>query len=66
MIEHELNQKKIREYFKEHKLPKPGVINYIGKWAHGECYAVTRGWIKLKRYCVYFIGDEIHDVKKRG
>lgn len=58
--------KKIMRYFKESKMPKPGVINYIGKWAFGECYAVTCGIIRLKRYCVYFdkVG-EIHSVRKR-
>lgn len=57
---------KIRQYFKEHDLPKPGCINHIGKWAHGERYAVTCGLVKLKKYCVYCIGDEIHSVRFRG
>jgi len=57
---------KIRQYFKQNDLPSPGCINYIGKWAHGECYAVTCGLVKLKKYCVYCIGDEIHSVRFRG
>ena len=57
---------KIRQYFKEHDLPSPGVINKIGLWSHGECYAVTCGWFRLKRYCVYCVGDEIHSVRLRG
>lgn len=59
-------RKKIMQYFKEHKMPKPVTINYIGRWAHGECYAVTCGLIRLKRYCVYF-GDDggINSVRKR-
>ena len=57
---------KIRKHFKENGLPKPGVINHIGKWAKGECYAVTCGIIKLKKYCVYCIDNEIHSVRKRG
>lgn len=58
-------EKKIREYFKEHGLPKPGVINYIGKWAKGDCYAVTCNLIRLKKYCVYCIDNEIHSVRER-
>lgn len=57
---------KIRAYFKANRLPSPGVIKHIGKWAHGECYAVTCGVFKLKRYCVYCIGEEIHSVRFRG
>lgn len=56
---------KIRKYFKDNKLPKPNVIKYVGKWAFGECYAVTCGWFKLKRYCVYFIDGEISNVRLR-
>ena len=56
---------KIRKYFKANDLPKPGVINYIGKWAKGDCYAVTTGLIRLKRYCVYCIDGEIHSVRQR-
>ena len=58
-------KKKIRQYFKEHMLPAPGAINLIGPWARGECYAVTCGWVRLKRFCVYCIGDEIHSVRQR-
>lgn len=65
LIEHEQNKRKIHQYFKAHKLPKPGVINFIGEWAYGYCYAVTTGLIKLKHFCVYFKDDEILDVKER-
>lgn len=56
----------IKEYFKRNGLPKPVTIKHIGRWAHGECYAVTCGIIHLKRYCVYFdkVGA-IHSVRKR-
>lgn len=57
---------KIKTYFKDNDLSKPGKINYIGKWAKGDCYAVTCGLIRLKKYCVYFIGDEINSVRFRG
>jgi len=57
---------KIRKHFKGNKLPKPGVINYIGKWAHGDCYAVTCGLFKITKYCVYCVGNEIYSVRKRG
>ena len=57
---------KIRKYFKDNGLPSPGAINKIGAWAHGECYAVTTGWIRLKRFCVYCVGDQIHSVRARG
>lgn len=66
MIDLEEMKKKIRQYFSDNDLPKPGVINHIGKWAKGECYAVTTGLFKLKKYCVYCIGDEIHSVRFRG
>lgn len=56
----------IKKYFKEHDLPKPVTINYIGKWAHGDCYAVTCGLIRLKKYCVYCKGRTIHSVRFRG
>jgi len=56
----------IREYFKTHKLPKPVTINYVGAWAKGDVYAVTCGLIRLKRYAVYCIGEEIHSVRERG
>lgn len=39
---------KIQKYSKENGLP-------IGKWAKGDCYAVTCGLIRLKKYCAYFI-----------
>ena len=57
---------KIIKHFKENKLPKPRVINYIGKWAKGECFAVSCGVLKAKKYCVYFIDNEIHSVRRRG
>ena len=58
---------KIRKYFKDNNLPKPGVINHIGRWAYGECYAVTCGWFRLKKYCVYFDeSNEIKSVRLRG
>lgn len=56
---------KITQYFKEHNLPKPNIINYIGKWAKGECYAVTCGWFKIKHYCVYCINDKITSIRLR-
>lgn len=58
-------EEKIKTYFKEHDLPKPVTINHIGKWAHGECYAVTCGLLFLKKYCVYFINDEVYSVRRR-
>lgn len=58
-------EKKIRAYFKAHKLPTPGAIRLIGNWAHGTCYAVTCGLLRLEHYCVYCIGDEIHSVRLR-
>ena len=59
-------KKKIRKYFKEQGLPSPGAINRIGPWAYGDCYAVTTGLLKLKRYCVYCKGNEIHSVRLRS
>lgn len=58
-------EKKIREYFKKNKLPKPGIINHVGRWDKGDCYAVTCGIIRLKYFAVYCIGDEIHSVRQR-
>ena len=59
-------EEKIREYFKANDLPKPGTIQKIGRWAAGECYAVTCGILILKRYCVYFDeSGEIHSVRRR-
>lgn len=59
-------KEKIKKYFKSNKLPTPLTINYIGKWAYGECYAVTCGIIKIKKYCVYFSEQgEIKSVRKR-
>lgn len=58
-------EQKIMEYFKENKLPKPGAINHIGKWAFGECYAVTCGIIRLKKYVVYCQKDRICSVRQR-
>lgn len=59
-------ENKIKEYFKENKLPKPRQINLIGKWAKGDCYAVSCGLIKTKRYCVYCIGNTVHNARLRG
>lgn len=59
-------EKKITEYFKNNKLPKPRQINLIGKWAKGNCYAALCGLVKTKRYCVYCIGDAVHSVRLRG
>lgn len=56
----------IKEYFKANKLPKPVTINDAGQWAHGKVYAVTCGLIRLKKYAVYCIGEEIHSVRQRG
>lgn len=56
----------IIDYFKRNGLPKPVTIKHIGRWAHGECYAVTCGLIRLKKYCVYFGNDGgINSVRKR-
>lgn len=53
-------------YFKRNGLPKPVTIKHIGRWTHGECYAVTCGLIWLKKYCVYFGNDGgINSVRKR-
>lgn len=59
-------EEKIRDYFQRNGYPKPGVIKHIGRWAHGECYAVTCGLVRLKKYCVY-CGDDggINSVRKR-
>lgn len=57
---------KIKAHFKANGLPKPVTINYIGKWAHGECYAVTCGLVRLKRFCVYLTDGEIVSVRKRS
>lgn len=65
LTEQEQNKKKIQEYFRVHKLPAPGVINYVGEWARGDCYVVTTGLIKLKHFVVYFIDDEISNVRER-
>ena len=60
-------EQKIKKHFKEHDLPKPVTIKKIGPWAFGECYAVTCGIFKLKKYCVYFnTAGEIHSVRQRG
>lgn len=58
--------KKIRKHFKDNGLPSPGVIKYIGLWGKGDCYAVTTGLFKLKRYCVYCTDGEIVSVRLRG
>lgn len=56
----------IIDYFKRNGLPKTVTIKHIGRWAHGECYAVTCGLIWLKKYCVYFGNDGgINSVRKR-
>lgn len=53
-------------YFKRNGLPKPVTIKHIGRWAHGECYVVTCGLIRLNKYCVYFGNDGgINSVRKR-
>ena len=60
-------EEKIRRHFKANKLPNPGAINKVpGGWARGDCYAVTCGTFKLRRYCVYCIGENIHSVRFRG
>ena len=56
---------KIHKYFKRNNLPKPITINKIGKWACGDCYAVTCGLLFIKKYCVYFVGEDIASVRKR-
>ena len=58
-------KEKIIRYFEENKLSKPGVINYIGKWVHGERYAVTCGLVRLKKYCVYITNSEVTNVRLR-
>ncbi len=62
----EAMKKKIRQYFKDNGFPSPGCINLIGKWAKGDCYAVTCGIFRLKKFCVYCIDGEIHSVRFRG
>lgn len=64
-MELEQAQKLIKERFRREILPKPVTINYVGKWAYGDCYAVTCGLIRLKKYCVYFLGNEIKSIRKR-
>ena len=59
-------EKKIKEYFSKNKLPKPRQIDLIGKWAKGNCYAVSCGLIKAKKYCVYCMDDTVHSVRLRG
>lgn len=66
MMNEKFIRKVITEYFKDHKLPKPVTINYVGPWALGECYAVTCGLFRLKKYCVYFRDYNIWSVRKRG
>lgn len=58
-------EEKIRQRFKALGLPKPGTIRLVGPWAHGMCYAVTCGWFRLQRYCVYCVGDHIQNVRRR-
>ena len=58
-------EEKIIEYFKFYGLPKPVTINLIGNWAHGDCYAVTCGLIRLKKYCVYCTDGKIVSVRLR-
>lgn len=55
----------IKEYFRKHKLPKPKAIKKISKWAHGDCYAVTAGMLKNKRFCVYEQNGSIFSVRRR-
>lgn len=59
------DQDKIKKHFKANKLPKPVTINLIGNWAHGICYAVTTGLVRLRRFCVYFRDGEIVSVRER-
>ena len=56
---------KIKKYFKENNLPTPVTIRKIGRWAKGECYAVTCGLLFLKKYCVYTINGEITNARRR-
>lgn len=46
--------KQIRAYFKANNLTNPITIKHVGRWANGECYAVTTGLFKLRKFCVYF------------
>ncbi len=57
---------KIIKYFRDNKLPRPVTINFVGRWAFGEQYAVTCGIVRLKKYAVYFQDDEIKNVRRRG
>lgn len=43
-----MTEDKIRKHFKDNKLPKPGVINLVGQWVHGERLAITCGLLRLK------------------
>ena len=65
MQKHEHMAAKIRKHFKKEGLPTPVTIKYIGQWAKGECFAVTCGLFRLKKYCVYFIKGTIHSVRRR-
>ena len=56
---------KIKQYFKDNKLPKPVTIKLIGRWAFGVCYAVTTGIVRARKFCVYFTNGEIVSVRER-
>ena len=58
-------EQKIKDYFRDHGLKRPVTINRIGRWARGDCYAVTCGLLFLQKYCVYCIDDKIHSVRRR-
>lgn len=58
-------QEQIKAHFKAINLPKPISINHVGKWAHGEVYAVTCGIIRVKKYAVYVMDGEIVSVRRR-
>lgn len=60
-----MDMKAIYEYFAENDLPRPRKINFIGKWAKGECFAVSCGMLKTRKYCVYMIDGKVHSVRVR-
>lgn len=55
----------IKEYFKEHDLPKPVSIRNGGRWVNGEVYSVTCGLFKIQRFAVYTTDGKIVNVRQR-
>lgn len=56
--------KKIRQFFRDHKLGKIKSIREIGAWAHGKLYHVkTNRRIRTNEFTVYELNDEIKTVR---